>query len=261
MTENNNNNPNTGDSVDQPQSQSQNETAKRSVSDAEAKLIKEVMEKKAQIKEQTEKLASLQKTIEGFGGVDAIKALIDEKAKAEAAKKEAEKEALEKKGEWDKLKAQMADEHAKATEVFKTQVSELTAKLEAEEAKIADLTVGAAFGSSEYISSKTILPGSKARALYGSYFDIGEDGSVIGYDKPRGSAGRTALVDQLGNNLGFEAAIAKIIEADPDHESLMRAQTSRGSGSGSTGMPHINKTTSEKPKSGLEMIAAALSKK
>ena len=96
MTENNNNNPNTDDSVDQPQSQSQNETAKRSVSDAEAKLIKEVMEKKAQIKEQTEKLASLQKTIEGFGGVDAIKALIDEKAKAEAAKKEAEKEALER---------------------------------------------------------------------------------------------------------------------------------------------------------------------
>lgn len=261
MTENNNNNSNTDDSINQPQPQPQNDTVKHSVSDAEAKLIKEVMEKKAQIKEQTEKLASLQKTIEGFGGVDAIKALIDEKAKAEAAKKEADKEALEKKGEWDKLKAQMADEHAKATEAFKAQVSELTARLEAEEAKIADLTVGAAFGNSEYISSKTILPGSKARALYGSYFDIGEDGSVIGYDKPRGSAGRTALVDQLGNNLGFEAAIAKIIEADPDHESLMRAQTSRGSGSGSTGMPHINKTTSEKPKSGLEMIAAALSKK
>ena len=260
MTENNNNNPNTDDSVDQ--SQNQNEpTTKHSVSDAEAKLIKEVMEKKAQIKEQTEKLAFLQKTIEGFGGVDAIKALIDEKAQAEAAKKEAEKEALEKKGEWEKLKAQMADEHVKATEAFKTQVSELTAKLKGEEAKIAELTVGAAFGSSEYISSKTILPGAKARALYGSYFDIAEDGSVIGYDKPRGSAGRTALVDQLGNNLGFEAAIAKIIEADPDHESLMRAQTSRGSGSGSTGMPHTNKTTSEKPRSGLEMIAAALSKK
>lgn len=103
MTENNNNNSNTDDSINQPQPQ--NETVKHSVSDAEAKLIKEVMEKKAQIKEQTEKLASLQKTIEGFGGVDAIKALIDEKAKAEAAKKEADKEALEKKGEWDKLKA------------------------------------------------------------------------------------------------------------------------------------------------------------
>lgn len=227
---------------------------KPSVSDSEAKLIKEVMEKKAQIKEQGEKIKefeAMMTELKALGGIDAFKTMVE-------AKKDAEKKALEERGEWDKLKAQMADEHAKATEGYKTQIAELQSKLKTEENKILEMTIGTAFANSKFITEKTVLPGAKARSLYGEYFEVSADGQVVGYDKPRGVAGRVPLLDQMGNNLSFETAIEKIITLDPDHESLMRARGAQGSGSGSSGGVHKKVEPQTRSLSGLEMISSGL---
>lgn len=256
----NNNNNQTTPNVDpqtEPQVDPQTEPKadpKSTVSDSEAKLIKEVMEKKAQIKEQGEKIKefeAMMTEIKALGGLDAFKTMVE-------AKKDAETKALEAKGEWDKLKAQMADEHAKATEGYKTQIAELQSKLKTEENKILEMTIGTAFANSKFIAEKTVLPGAKARSLYGEYFEVGANGQVVGYDKPRGVEGRVPLLDQMGNNLAFETAIEKIITLDPDHESLMRARGSQGSGSGSSGGIHKKTEAPIRAKSGLELISSGL---
>lgn len=238
-----------------PANDGEKEGGKSGMTDAEHKLLKEVMDKKAQIKEQADKINQLEavtKALEELGGLDAIKKMVQ-------AKKEAEQKDLEARGEWEKLKTQMAEEHVKATKSLNDQIADLQGKLKAEEAKIAELTVGAAFANSEFLKSKTILAPNKARVIYADHFDISADGSVVAYDKPRGAAGRTALVDAVGNGLGFEAAIEKIIMADPDHDTLLRSKGSAGSGSGTTN--HVasqNQQTTKPQLTGTEMIAQAL---
>lgn len=227
---------------------------KHGMSDTEAKLLKEVMEKKAQIKEQGEKIAELEKTmstLKELGGLDMFKQMLD-------AQKALETKKAEEKGEWEKLKAQMAEEHAKATEGYKSEIETLKQKLTAESKKISELTVGAAFSNSKYLSEKTILTPNKARIIYGDYFDIAEDGSIKAYDKPRGASGRTELVDQMGNGLGFEDAIEKIVAADPEHESILRAIGGKGSGSGTDNSKAQTEPQKQKL-TPLEMIAQGLS--
>lgn len=221
--------------------------------DEEAKLIKEVMAKKEKIEQQSKQIAELsdfKKKIDDIGGFEAL-------AKMVTDKKAAEQEALEKKGEWEKLKAQMAEAHNKEIGEFKTKIADLEGKLKAETGKISQLTLGASFANSKYLE-KTVLTSGKAQAIYGSYFDIGEDGKVTGYDKPRGAAGRTMLVDGQGNPVGFEAAIERIIAADPDKDSLLRAKGKHGGGSGTSGAVVDHKDDENTEKSGIDMILAGL---
>lgn len=221
--------------------------------DEEAKLIKEVMAKKEKIEQQSKQIAELsdfKKKIDDIGGFEAL-------AKMVTDKKAAEQEALEKKGEWEKLKAQMAEAHNKEIGEFKTKIAGLEGQLKAETAKISQLTLGASFANSKYLE-KTVLTSGKAQAIYGSYFDIGEDGKVTGYDKPRGAAGRTMLVDGQGNPVGFEAAIERIIAADPDKDSLLRAKGKQGGGSGTSGAVVDHKDDENTEKSGIDMILAGL---
>ena len=221
--------------------------------DEEAKLIKEVMAKKEKIEQQSKQIAELsdfKKKIDDIGGFEAL-------AKMVTDKKAAEQEALEKKGEWEKLKAQMVEAHQKEIGEFKAKITDLEGKLKTESGKISQLTLGASFANSKYLE-KTVLTSGKAQAIYGSYFDIGEDGKVTGYDKPRGAAGRTMLVDGQGNPVGFEAAIERIIAADPDKDSLLRAKGKQGGGSGTSGAVVDHKDDETTEKTGLDMILAGL---
>ena len=223
-----------------------------SPTDEEAKLIKEVMEKKARLKEQDQKIEQLEgalKKFEDIGGFEVFQKLVNEKA-------EAEKKSLEEKGEWAKLREQMASEHEKAVAGMKSEIEELKKTIGIERGKIAEMTVGSAFNNSQFLRDKTILPPSKARTVYGDYFDISESGELVAFDKPRGSEGRVALVDQSGNGVNFETAIERIISADPDHESLLRAVEKKGAGSGTSG-GRVEKKTETKL-TGLSMIASGL---
>ncbi|MCY1309996.1 hypothetical protein D9M70_601460 [compost metagenome] len=99
---------------------------------------------------------------------------------------------------------------------------------------------------------------SKARVIYGQHFDL-VDGKVVGYDKPRGAANRTALVDSLGEPVQFEEALRKIVEADPDKDHLLKAKVKPGAGSGNRVTPSsAGKQDTKTDASSFDKIAAGL---
>jgi len=193
--------------------------------DEEAKLLKEVMQKKDALKVRETELAAAQERLKAFEGIDpdAVKKLLADQKAAEEAQ-------LAAKGEFDTLKARMAEEHTKVTASLQDQIKTLQEQLAAKDRVVDELSVGTQFGQSKFIADETTIPPAKARALYGAHFDL-QDGKVVGYDKPRGAAGRAPLVDQLGNPVAFEDAMRKIIEADPDKDSLLRSKVKQGAGS------------------------------
>lgn len=210
-------------------------------SDAEAKLLKEVMQKKEALKAAQDEAAATKARLAEFDGVDPVaikKLLADQKAAEEAQ--------LAAKGEFDTLKARMAEEHTKVTTSLQDQIKALQEQLAVKDRTVDELSVGAQFAQSTFIKEETTVPPSKARTLYGAHFDL-VDGKVVGYDKPRGAAGRAPLIDQRGEPVAFEDAMRKIIEADPDKDSLLRSKVKQGAGSGST----TNAKRVEPPKSGM----------
>jgi len=191
-------------------------------SDQEAKLIKEVMQKKEALQRQQAEFDAFKKQYEGIDPV-AVKAMLD-------AQKEAETKALEAKGEWDRLKLRMADEHGKQTKTLQEQIDALKGELGAKDGAINELSVGSSFAQSPFIAGELTLTPSKARVVYSSHFEL-VDGKVVGYDKPKGAANRTALVDSLGNPVAFDEALRKIVDTDPDKDSLLKSKVKPGADS------------------------------
>lgn len=223
---------------------------KKTPTDEEAKLLKENMQRKAKIDElskEVDTLKALKTQLEGLGGLDAIEALVKEK-------KTAEEKNLEAKGEWDRLKSRMAEEHAKTVKELKDAQEAVNKQLNQATSQINELTIGSSFSASEFLKTESTLTATKARVIYGDHFDL-KDGKVVGYDKPRSAADRTALVDGYGNPLPFEAAIRKIVEADPEKDSLIKSKAKPGAGSGT------RKTDPEKKTDGgssIDRITAGL---
>jgi hypothetical protein len=78
---------------------------------------------------------------------------------------------------------------------------------------------------------------------------------VVAYDKPAGATDRTVLVDGSGNPLSFDKAIERIVDADPDRDTLRKSKMRAGAGSNNDGgKPPVNIG------SGRERIQAALAK-
>lgn len=194
-------------------------------SDKEAELLREVMEKKAKLREKQAELDAAAARLKEFDGIDPaeIKALLQERANAE-------KSAAEAKGDFERVKQMMVEEHKKEIEKFQTSLAEKEKALQNSISVIDDLTIGSAFASSSFVAGEMILTPSKARTVYGSHFDV-ENGKVVAYDKPRGQQNRTQLVDGSGEPLGFEDAIKKLVEVDPDRDRLIRSKLKEGAGS------------------------------
>ena len=221
------------------------------LSDEEARLLKENMKRKTQIEELSKKLGDadgILKQIEDLGGLDAIKSLVGER-------KENETKALEAKGDYERLKARMAEEHGKEVKTLKQQISELNDKLGKTSSVIGDLTVGTEFSKSQFISTELTLTPTKARAIYGEFFEI-EGDKVVGYDKPRGAANRTALVDQYGNAVPFDQAMRKIIDADPEKDHLLKSKVKPGAASSSS--KATQQSQNQKPVDSVSKISAGL---
>lgn len=222
--------------------------------DAEAKLLKEVMEKKEALKKVNAEKAELAEKLARFDGVDleAVKQLLAEKQERENAE-------LERKGEWDRLKAQMAEQHKKELERLTGEatgkVSELSEKLSKREREIQELTIGRSFSESSFIRDSLTLTPSKARVVYGAHFDL-VDGKIVGYDKPAGSAERTALVDGNGDPLTFEKAIEKLVELDPDRDQMLKSKIRAGAGSDNDS--DAKKREKDKHLTGRDRILAGL---
>jgi D-Tyr-tRNAtyr deacylase len=201
-------------------------SGKSGPTDEEARLLKENMKRKEQLDKVSKELDGLKAItaqLDELGGLDAIKELVKSKKDAELAD-------LEKKGEWDRLKQRMADENGKVVKELQDKLNAATQQYQGAIKQINELTIGASFSSSQFISQETTMTPSKARVIYGEHFDL-VDGKIVGYDKPRSAAERTALVDNLGNPLPFEAAMKKIVDADPEKEFILRAKGKPGAGS------------------------------
>lgn len=224
---------------------------KGGVSDNEAKLLKEVMDKKSKLEKLNSDLAQAKEQLKKFEGIDpdAVRNLLKQQEDAENKK-------LEEKGEWDRLRTRMAEEHSKQVEGLQKQVGDATAALNAALAQINDLSVGSLFNQSTFIREKTTLPPSKARALYASHFEF-KDGQVVGFDKPKGADNRTAFVDSMGNALGFDEVMGKLIETDPDKDYLLRSTMKPGAGSESS-KPNNKPADGGASKDGVSKIADGL---
>lgn len=221
--------------------------------DEEAKLIREVMDKKTKLKDASDKIAALEATVKQFEGIDVegVRALLAEKQSDETRK-------LEEKGQWDSLKKQMVEGHEKEKGTLTAQLTAQLTETELLKKQIGDLTVGNAFNSSTFIKEDMTMPVGKARVLYGTQFEY-QDGAVVAFDKPAGKADRAILVDAKGDPLNFEAAIKKIVEGDEDSAQLLKSKIKQGSGSKTVSKAASPNTSLDQP-SGKDRIAAALSK-
>jgi hypothetical protein len=202
-------------------------------SDEEAKLLKEVMQKKEALKATEATLAAAQARLAEFDGVDpaAIRKLLKDQKDAEEAQ-------LAAKGEFETLRTRMAEEHTRVTASLQEQITALTAQLASKDKVVDELSIGTQFSQSKFITEESTMAPAKARKLFGDHFDVVE-GKVVAFDKPRGEANRAPLVDQLGNNVAFEDAMRKIVEADPDKDSLLRSKVKSGAGSESKSVAKV----------------------
>jgi len=224
------------------------------IPEAEAKLLKEVMAKKKLIED-------LQEKLKGFDGVDPteFKKLTEQKKEAEKAKKDAEKKAAEAAGDIDRVKKIMVEEHERTLAEAVAAHDVTKQALAKKDAEINDLTVGQAFNVSPFVTTELVLTPTKARAVYGAYFES-KDGKVVGYDKPAGAAERTELIDGKGKPLPFEAAIRKLVESDADRDHMLKSKIAAGAGSkpGASGAKVTVEGDGE-PR-GLARLSAALAK-
>ena len=176
-------------------------------------------------------LAALQGSLKRFDGIDPdqVRTLLKQQRDAELA-------AAEAKGEFDKVKEMMAQQHQAELEGYKVKMTEFENMVARLNGTVNELTVGAAFDGSNFIKENLVLTPSKARVIYGPHFES-EDGKVVAYDKPRGQDGRTKLVDARGQTLGFEDAIKMLVEKDPDKDRLLKSSMKNGAGSKTTDAP------------------------
>jgi len=195
-------------------------------SDSEAKLLRELMEKKGALKDTNSELTQVKEQLAKFDGID-----LEEVSALLKGRKDAETAELEKKGEWDRLKVDLVELHTTEKTTLQAQIDELAAKLLGSEQSINKLTVGSAFEASKYIAEELTLTPNKAKVIYGNHFDF-EGNGIIGYDKPKGSADRTMLIDANGDPLSFDAAMTSIIAKDIDRDHLVRAKVKPGADSG-----------------------------
>lgn len=199
-----------------------------SISDSEAKLVKDLMRHKSRAKELEAQLAKAGETIKQFEGIDPVKVreLLKEKQEEELRR-------AESRGEYDRILKQMADRHKEETASLNQILESERTKGTTLQAQIAELTVGNAFASSKFVSEDLTLTPAKARVIYGQHFEF-KDGKVVGYDKPVGASERTVLVDSTGEPMSFDAALRKLVESDPDRDQLIRTKAKAGASSSTT---------------------------
>lgn len=220
---------------------------------ASADLLKENMKRK-------EKERSLADQLAQYGDIDPARArqLLEAEQAAEEERRKAEQAELERRGEFDAVKKQMIEAHQAELAKRDERYSALESENAALRAQLVEMTVGASFSGSAFLREKVLMTPAKARVIYGSHFEVGEDGSVVGYDKPVGQKERTVLVDGEGKPLPFESAIERILRADPEADALLRSEAKQGAGSNSKPTHKVNqpksKSTMDKLTSGLGNI-------
>lgn len=224
-------------------------------SDAEARLLRDVMKHKTNAQQATAQAQAANAALAAYNGVDPerVRQLV-------AAADEADRLEAERRGEYERIVQQMREQNEQAIAERETALTAANERIAAFQAQVDELTLGRSFADSKFVSQNTLLSPAKARQLYGAHFDVVE-GEQVAYDKPRGAKNRTPLVDAQGNHLNFEAAIEKIIKADPDFETIGRAKMRPGSGSAPSDSATAQATAPKSELRGVHRIKASLAKK
>jgi len=227
--------------------------------DAEAKLLRELMGHKRKAEEVAAEKTALETKLKAFEGIDpeAVRSLLADKTAADAAKAKAEEDRQLAAGEFAAVRTRMAGEHVKAIELKDEAIAAERARISGLEKTIRELTIGTSFASSVYLRDETLLPPRQARLSYERHFEV-VDGIVQAFDKPAGSSDRIPLVDARGQPLPFDEAMKAIIDADPDRDALLRAKGTPGSGVVPGGVKVPVTGGGGEELTGLDRIAAGL---
>jgi hypothetical protein len=231
------------------------EAAKNKPTDAEAKLLRELMTLKTKLKATETEHAK-------FTGIDPdkVRDLLARQAEAEAAAAKAEEDRLKAAGDFESLKKRMATAHEEEKAAILKQVGAKDGEISKLVKQMNELTIGSAFAQSQFITTETVLTPAKARRVYEDHFELDEKGRVVGFDAPKNSDDRSPLVNARGEPLAFDEAMKRIVEADPDKDHLLRSKSRSGSGAGNQ---QHNNNDGNKPieVTGTARIAAILAAK
>lgn len=240
---------NEGESLNTAETGSTGDNSK--INDEEAKLLKEIMGQKKRLAESDRQLQEAQDRLSLFDGIDPEKArnLIDQEQTAE-------QERLEAQGEFERVKQMMAEQHQKEIEGVKAENDRLKGEISARNDRIDALTIGDAFANSNFISEELIFSPSKSRQIWGDYVGLNDD-KVVVYDKPASSASRTILVDASGEPVSFDEGLRRLVEADPEKNTILKTKMKPGSSSSSTTNPS-SKAKPNDPGKGAARILASL---
>lgn len=209
------------------------------LSDADAKILRDLMKHKGRARELEGELSAVREQLARFEGLDPQKM-------RELLKKEedAERAAAEARGEYDRIIKQMGERHLSEKQLLEQRTEELARSNSALAQQIAELTVGQAFGASQFVAKDLTLTPTKARVIYGAHFEF-KDGKVVGYDKPAGASERTVLVDSAGEPLSFDEALRALVNKDPERDHMLRTSAKSGAGSASSNSKASRKAAEE----------------
>jgi len=211
-------------------------------------LLKESMSRKEKIKElsgQLEEASTQRQELESkleelnskFEGID-----LEQYQELMSQQKEGEKRKLAEEGNYEELEQTIRAEADSRVEQVESEanekISELTSTIEELQSQLGDrdtqlksLVVDSQFGQSQFIRENLVPSPQKTQKIYGDHFEVGEDGKMVAYDKPSGAKDRTKIVDKNGDPASFDVALQRIIEADPDKDTILRSKVKEGSDS------------------------------
>lgn len=231
-----------------------------SVSDAEAKLLQDVMRWKEKARNAQASIDAAQAEVQRLKALEeATSGLTTEELRQLVAdRKEAERQEAERRGEYERIVGQMREENQRAHAEWKTQLETVQSENLTLKQEVEKLTIGQQFATSKFIRKHSVMPATIAQKEFGLHFDY-VDGKVIGYDKPRGAQNRTPLVDENGEHKAFEDAIAYLYQKHPESKSITKDLSRSGVGSATQSITDpITTSTGAESLTGLARIAKAL---
>lgn len=134
-------------------------------------------------------------------------------------------------GEVDKVKAEAEKAFEARLKGFEERLAPLQKANDRLQAQLYAEKVGGSFDRSTFIRDKLAIPPDIARARFGEQFKI-ENDAIIAYDR---SGNKIYSDASPGDPAGFDEALAKIVEAYPYRDQIMKGTGASGSGAAGAG--------------------------
>lgn len=182
----------------------------------------------AEAKTHRERAEAAEAAAKPFEGLDAAKA----------------REALEVVGKIDQKKlidsGQVDQVRAQITEQYKGEIAKRDEALNAANNRLNNVLIDNIFANSQFVRNRVAVPTDMFKDSFGKHFKVDEKGEVIAVTK---EGARIASKERLGEYASAEEALQILVEARPDKDILLKANTGNGSGNqgggGGTGAGNV----------------------